>query len=74
MWCWWKKELINSFIEEEKHENKDLDEEVDKVEKCDDAAVVIREYEEIIRIKQKNIIYIVWYPQIPEVQALRIHV
>ena len=74
MWCWWKKELINSFIEEEKHENKDLDEEVDKVEKSDDAAVVIREYEEIIRIKQNSIIYIVWYPQILEVQALRIHV
>ena len=54
-----KKELRNSFIEEEKHKNKDLDEEVDKVEKCEDAAVVIREYEEIIRIKQKNIMYIV---------------
>lgn len=36
----------------EKHERQDLDEKADKAEKCEEAAAVIKEYEEIIKNKK----------------------
>ena len=35
--------------------NEDLDKKVDKVEKCKDAAEIIKGFEEIIKNKEKNI-------------------
>lgn len=48
-------ELEESLINGEKHENKDIKGKAEKVEKCKEAAVVIREFKEIIQTKRKNI-------------------
>ena len=39
----------------EKHENKDIEDKVDKVENCKEAVVIIREFEELIRTNTSNI-------------------
>ena len=39
----------------EKHENKDIEDKVDKVENCKEAVVIIREFEELIRTNTNNI-------------------
>ena len=44
------------FINGERHENKELQDKAEKVEKSDEAAEIIRQYEYIIRSKNRNII------------------
>ena len=44
---------LNSLVE--KHDNEQLHEKSSKVDKCEDAMAVIREYKEIIPTKKKNI-------------------
>lgn len=46
--------LINS------EEVEDLNKQVDKVEKCEKVAITVKEYEDIIRVKKKNIISLVY--------------
>ena len=50
-----KEQLILSILEYEKVETTDLNEKVDKVEKCDDAAIIVKEYEDVICSKKENI-------------------
>ena len=50
-----KKDLKVSIINIEKHENKEIEERGKIVQKSEDAAEVILEFEEIIRSKKKNI-------------------
>ena len=56
-----KKQLINSIVNNDIIERKELKEKTDKLEKPEDAAVVIKQYEDIIRTKKKNIISIAYY-------------
>ena len=49
-----KKELEDSIINGERHENKELEEKASKVKNTEDAAAVIGEFEEIIKSKKKN--------------------
>ena len=51
-----KKELADSLINIEKNENRDIEEKASKVEKCKDAASVIREFEEVIKSNKSNMI------------------
>ena len=44
------------FINGERHENKELQDKAEKVEKSDEAAEIIRQYEYIVRSKNRNII------------------
>ena len=50
-----KKLLFESIINGEWHENKELKDKVEKVEKSDEAAQILCEFEHIIRSKNKNI-------------------
>ena len=43
----------DSIINGEKHDKKVIEEKAGKVEKCEDAAVVIREFEDIIKTDKK---------------------
>ena len=43
-------------------ENDELNEKTDKVEKPEDAATVVKQYENIIRTKKKGIISIAYHP------------
>ena len=43
----------DSIINGEKHDKKVIEEKAGKVEKCEDAAVVIREFEDIIKTEKK---------------------
>ena len=56
-----KKRLIDSIVNNDIIETKELNEKTDKLEKREDAAVVIKQYEDIIRTKKKNIISIAYY-------------
>ena len=56
-----KKQLTNSIVNNDIIETKELNEKTDKLEKPEDAAVVIKQYEDIIRTKKKNIISIAYY-------------
>ena len=56
-----KKQLIDSIVNNDIIETKELKEKTDKLEKPEDAAVVIKQYEDIIRTKKKNIISIAYY-------------
>ena len=50
-----KKQLIDSTVHNDIIETKELNEKADKVEKPEDAAAVIKQYEDIIRTRKKNI-------------------
>ena len=50
-----KKLLFESIINSEWYENKEVQDKVEKVEKSDEAAQIICEFEQIIRSKNKNI-------------------
>ena len=50
-----KEQLILSILEYEKVETTDLNEKVDKVEKCEYAAIIVKEYEDVICSKKENI-------------------
>ena len=56
-----KKQLIDSIVNNDIIETKELHEKADKVEKPQDAADVIKEYEDIIRTKKKSIISIAYH-------------
>lgn len=43
------------MIVSEKFKTKDLNEQADKVERCEEAAILVKEYEDIIGAKKKNI-------------------
>lgn len=45
--------MIEILINSEKVE--DLNKQADKVEKCEKVAITVKEYEDIIRVKKKNI-------------------
>lgn len=49
-----KKELDESLVNGETHDNTEIDETGTRIEKPEDAATVIREFEEIIKSKKKN--------------------
>ena len=51
-----KKELDESIVNGERHGNMETEEKARGVEKPENAATVIREFEQIIRSKSKNII------------------
>ena len=48
--------MIDSIINNDLIEAEELNEKSDKAEKPEDAAAIIKQYEDIIRIKKKNII------------------
>ena len=52
--------MIDSIINNDLIETEELNEKSDKAEKPEDAAAVIKQYEDIIRIKKKNIISIAY--------------
>lgn len=43
------------MIVSEKFKTKDLNEQAGKVERCEEAAILVKEYEDIIGAKKKNI-------------------
>ena len=51
-----KKQLEESIVNGEIHENKETKEKAKKVERPEDTTSVFREFEEIIRSKKKNIV------------------
>ena len=55
-----KKDLEYSILEGEKQENEELEEKSGKVEKSKDTVAVIREFEDIIKSKNKIIIWIAY--------------
>ena len=56
-----KKQLIDSIINNEIFETEELHEKADKAEKPEDAVALIKQYEDIIRTKKKNIISIPYH-------------
>lgn len=50
--------MIDILTNSEKVE--DLNKQADKVEKCEKVAITVKEYEDIIRVKKKNIISLVY--------------
>ena len=48
-----KKELEDFLINEEKHENKDIEEKAGKVQNCQHAAALIQKFEGIIKSLKK---------------------
>lgn len=52
-----KKELDELVINEDQHENKNLEEKASKVGQSEDAVAVIKEFQKIIKSKKKNIIW-----------------
>ena len=55
-----RKQLIDSLINSENVETEDLKEKSDKVKKSEDAATIIKEYQEIILIRKKSIVCIAY--------------
>ena len=55
-----KKRLLESIINSEWHENKDLQDKVEKSEKSDETAKIVHKFQQIIKIKNKNIIWLVY--------------
>ena len=51
--------MFSSLIDSEKTETEDLNEKTDKVEKCEDAAIIFKAYEDVNRTKKKNIVCII---------------
>ena len=56
-----KKQLVDSLINNEKVETEELNKQADKVGKSEDAATVIKEYKDIIRTKEKIIVFIAYH-------------
>ena len=56
-----KKQLINSLVNSDAIETDELNEEVDTVKKPEDAADIIKKYEEILRTKRKGIMSVVYH-------------
>ena len=56
-----KKQLLQSMIISEVVEFEDLNKEVEEISEPEKAAEVIKRYEDIIKIKKKGIISIVYY-------------
>ena len=56
-----KKQLIDSIVNNDIIETQELNEKSDIVEKPEGAAAVIKQYEDIIRTKKKNIISIAYH-------------
>ena len=56
-----KQQLIDSILNNDIIETEELNEKADKVEKPDDATAIIRQYEDIIYTKKKNIIFIAYH-------------
>ena len=53
--------MIHSIVNTDIIEAGELNEKADKAEKSEDAATTIKQYEEIICTKKKNIVYIVYH-------------
>ena len=53
--------MIDSIVYNDITETQELNEKADKVEKPEDAAAVIKQYEDILRTKKKNIISIAYH-------------
>ena len=56
-----KKQLINSIVNNDIIEKKELNLKVDKLEKPEDEAAITKQYKDISRTKKKNIISIAYY-------------
>ena len=56
-----RKQLFDSLINSSTVETKELNEQVGKVNKPEDAAELIKRYEEILKMKRRRIISIVYY-------------
>ena len=56
-----KKQLIESMVNNDIIETDELNEKAEEVQKREDAAAVIKQYENIIRTKKKGIISIVYH-------------
>ena len=56
-----KQQLIDSIFNNDIIETEELNEEAGKVEKPEDAAAIIKQYEDIIRTKKENIISIAYH-------------
>ena len=53
--------MIDSIFNTDIIETEELNEKADKVEKPEDVAAIIKQYEDIIRTKKKNIIFIAYH-------------
>ena len=53
--------MIDSLINNDIIETEELNEKADNAEKPEDAAAIIKQYEDVIRTKKKNIISIVYH-------------
>ena len=53
--------MINSIVHNDIAETQEPNEKADKVEKPEDAAAVIKQYEDILHIKKKNMISIAYH-------------
>ena len=53
--------MIDSIFDNDITETEELNKKADKVEKPEDAATIIKQYEDIIRTKKKNIISIAYH-------------
>ena len=56
-----KKQLANSLINNEKVETEELNKQAQKVENSENAANIIKEYEDIARTKKENILYFAYH-------------
>ena len=56
-----KKQLIDSIVYNDITETQEINEKADKAEKPEDAAAVIKQYEDILHIKKKNMISIAYH-------------
>ena len=56
-----RKQLFDSLINSDTFEAKELNEQVKKVNKLEDAAELIKRYKEILKTKRKGIISIAYY-------------
>ena len=53
-----KKEIEDPVINSERHENKELEEKARKIKNSEDMAAVIRDFEEFIKSKKINIVWL----------------
>ena len=56
-----KQRLIDSLVNNDSIETEELNEGAEKVDKPEDAANIIKEYEEILRIKRKDIVNVAYH-------------
>ena len=55
-----RKQMIDSLSNSKKVEKKNLNKQADKVKNCEEATIIVKEYEHIIRKKKKNIISVAY--------------